>query len=67
MPEPRTLDEKVDALRIDVAVIIERLDKVNDHETRLRSLEKTKWYLAGAAALGGYILSQILPNLQIGG
>lgn len=65
-PEPRTLDEKVDALRIDVAVIKERVNGVVDHESRIRALERKVWTAAGAATVLGALLSQVLGNIRFG-
>lgn len=39
--------------------------KTEDHELRLRSLERTKWLIAGLAAAGGGTIGSFLSNLPI--
>lgn len=57
--EVRATHDEVKAMRVEVA-------KINDHETRLRSLERKVWGAAGAAAVLGGGLVQGLHAI-IGG
>ncbi len=53
----------------DVVVRLDRAnipDRVDDHELRIRALEKYVWAWAGGAALTGGVIGQAL-NLAIGG
>lgn len=45
--------EEWSALREDVGYIKAKIEKVEDHEVRIRDLEKTKWLGGGLAALVG--------------
>lgn len=37
--------------------------QAQDHETRLRALERNLWLAVGAASIGGGALGQIIPGL----
>lgn len=39
------------------------LSKSEDHEIRIRSLERTKWLIAGLAATGGGTLGTLISTL----
>lgn len=39
------------------------VEQGRDHEARLRSLEKARWYMAGAAAVLGVIGSQVMQTI----
>lgn len=41
------------------------VSKSEDHEVRLRSLERAKWIVAGLAAAGGGTLGSIFSNIPI--
>jgi len=60
-------DDKLDKVATDVAVIRQRLEDFiktqNDHETRIRVLEKFRYYVMGAIALATAIIS-IISNLK---
>lgn len=36
---------------------------VQDHESRLRALERRLWVIGGAAAVGGYFISWVLQQM----
>lgn len=63
------MKEVLNDVRTDVTAIRSDLENttksVEDHETRLRAVEKMMWKAMGAAALlgtgGGYILTTFLP------
>lgn len=51
-------------LRVDVAVIVASMTALNDHETRIRSLERKAYTLAGFASIAGAGLGQLLDLLK---
>lgn len=51
-------------LLVDVAVIKSTLAPIKDHETRIRSLERRGYLLAGGAAVLGAGGSQLLDLIQ---
>jgi len=66
-------DDKIIALEVAVARIETKIDtilgqhndRLLDHETRLRGLEKARWWIAGAAGVlgaAGAQLAQFLPG-----
>jgi hypothetical protein len=66
------LDRRMGALEVTVARMETKLDELNrtleprglDVETRLRVLERTRWYATGfAAAVGGFV-GWVAPLLQ---
>jgi hypothetical protein len=38
-------------------------ERHGDHESRIRSLEKYRWLMAGAAAAGGGVVGQLIAPL----
>lgn len=36
----------------------------NDHEVRIRALEKARWILVGAGTLGGGVLGQVIERIS---
>jgi len=51
------LDEKVTGM-------VTKLDKFSDdHESRIRALEKWRWYSAGLGATGGSIIATIVERV----
>lgn len=68
MPTEREVDRDVEREVLDRLVSIEtKLDisisRVDDHETRLRRLERAVWVAAGAAAAGGGVVGSIAQQL----
>jgi len=71
-----TTEEKIDKLMVDVAVIKskleseEHIEKVQDHEKRIRSLENFKAKFIGAIILGnvltGVIVALIVAYITTG-
>lgn len=63
--EIRDMGKKLDRLTtvIDPALTTIRED-VADHESRLRSVEKRIWLMAGGAVAGGAGIAQVLPLLN---
>lgn len=51
-------------LLVDVGVIKSTLAPIADHETRIRSLERRSWLLAGAAAVVGAGGAQLLEIIN---
>lgn len=51
-------------LLVSVAEIRRDLAPVADHETRIRSLERRAWLLAGAAAAAGAGVGQLLDLMK---
>lgn len=71
---PTSDDESVAPVKItlkDIYVVVTRLERANaanrldDHEIRLRALEKQVWAWAGGAALAGGLIGQVF-NATIG-
>lgn len=55
--------DALNEMRIDVAIIKTRSEKFDDHEDRLRVLERRSWSFAGVATIAGAALSQIVSFL----
>jgi hypothetical protein len=55
--------EKVSSIDSQVAVLGTKLDAsiedTEDHELRLRAVEKKVWWVAGAGAVGAWIMSRM--------
>jgi hypothetical protein len=58
----------------DLVALIERLVRIetkldqsnrthDDHETRIRKLERALWLVAGAGLVGGGVAGQVVPHL----
>ena len=55
--------DALNEMKVDVAIIKTRSEKFDDHEDRLRVLERRSWSFAGFATIAGATLSQIVSLL----
>ncbi|WP_424936661.1 MULTISPECIES: hypothetical protein [Bacteria] len=59
----REVYDLVTEVRDSVAIVPSMSDQIKDHETRIRSLERKVWIVAGAAAVIGGVLGKVGPAL----
>ncbi|WP_350348008.1 hypothetical protein ABIQ69_15420 [Agromyces sp. G08B096] len=59
--------DAINAVKTDVAVIVAQLTMINagrdDHERRIRALERRSWSFAGVAAIAGAVLARVADQI----
>jgi hypothetical protein len=64
MPEPTSDHDLLIRLDEKVSGMVGKLDSMtNDHESRIRALERWRWYAAGIGTLGGTVFAPLISEL----